>query len=462
MFLSKTDPLRPALTATSKLGCLFALVLLSRLPFLDAGYGLNIDAWRVARAAREIATTGEYSVSRFPGYPLQEITCALFWRGGPCALNALTAIFSAVAATAFAVIVRRLGCRDWFLAGLALAATPIFFVSSVCSKDYMWGLAFVLLSLLSALNYRPAVAGALLGLAIGCRPTSAAMALPIALVVADGPPHGWRSIAKFAAAASIIALLAFMPAFFRYGIGFLTFYANHPRPTGSLILIRSTFEVWGGFGLIALGIAAGGAWLARKQPHSNNPRIVWSILLILAIYITAYLRLPDQAGYLLPIVPAALLLVCLFSPRPILQIAFFSLLFAPVAEPTPRGIRPGAILADHQDRLQNLANIRDLLQLTESASGNNTFVVGASEPEIAVLTPRLRDGRNRYVYLMTALEARAAIGDGRHLYYLPAMRKFNYEATGVDLAEYGALDLRCLLANSNCPPTLDSTLEVSK
>lgn len=462
MFLSKTDPLRPALTATSKLGCLFALVLLSRLPFLDAGYGLNIDAWRVARAAREIATTGEYSVSRFPGYPLQEITCALFWRGGPCALNALTAIFSAVAATAFAVIVRKLGCRDWFLAGLALAATPIFFVSSVCSKDYMWGLAFVLLSLLSALNYRPAVAGALLGLAIGCRPTSAAMALPIALVVADGPPHGWRSIAKFAAAASIIALLAFMPAFFRYGIGFLTFYANHPRPTGSLILIRSTFEVWGGFGLIALGIAAGGAWLARKQPHSNNPRIVWSILLILAIYITAYLRLPDQAGYLLPIVPAALLLVCLFSPRPILQIAFFSLLFAPVAEPTPRGIRPGAILADHQDRLQNLANIRDLLQLTESASGNNTFVVGASEPEIAVLTPRLRDGRNRYVYLMTALEARAAIGDGRHLYYLPAMRKFNYEATGVDLAEYGARDLRCLLANSNCPPTLDSTLEVSK
>jgi hypothetical protein len=288
------------------------------------------------------------------------------------------------------------------------------------------------------------------------------MALPIALVVADGPPHGWRSIAKFAAAASIIALLAFMPAFFRYGIGFLTFYANHPRPTGSLILIRSTFEVWGGFGLIALGIAAGGAWLARKQPHSNNPRIVWSILLILAIYITAYLRLPDQAGYLLPIVPAALLLVCLFSPRPILQIAFFSLLFAPVAEPTPRGIRPGAILADHQDRLQNLANIRDLLQLTESASGNNTFVVGASEPEIAVLTPRLRDGRNRYVYLMTALEARAAIGDGRHLYYLPAMHKFNYEATGVDLAEYGARDLRCLLANSNCPPTLDSTLEVSK
>ena len=462
MFLSKIDLLRPALTTTSKLGCLFALVLLSRLPFLDAGYGLNIDAWRVARAAREIATTGEYNMSRFPGYPIQEITCALFWRGGPCALNALTAAFSAVAVTAFAAIVRKLGCRDWFLAGLALAATPIFFVSSVCSKDYMWGLAFVLLSFLGALNYRPALAGAVLGLAIGCRPTSAAMALPIALLLANAPRKVWQSMAKFAAAASIVALLAFMPAFFRYGIGFLTFYANHPRPTGSLILIRSTFEVWGGLGLVALGLAAGGAWLARKQPHLNNPPIVWSLLLILAIYITAYLCLPDQAGYLLPIVPAALLLICLFSPRPILQIAFFSLLFAPIVEPTPRGIRPGAILSDHQDRLQNLANMRDFLELTESVPGNNTFVVGASEPEIAVLTPRLRDGRNRYVYLMTALEAKTAIGDGRHLYYLPAMRKFNYEATGIDLAEYGARDLRCLLANSKCPATPADALGASE
>ena len=31
------------------LSALFLIVLLSRLPFLDAGYGANVDAWRVAR-----------------------------------------------------------------------------------------------------------------------------------------------------------------------------------------------------------------------------------------------------------------------------------------------------------------------------------------------------------------------------------------------------------------------------
>jgi hypothetical protein len=48
-----------------QLFALFLTVLLARLPFLDAGYGANVDAWPVARVARDIATSGDYSVSRF-------------------------------------------------------------------------------------------------------------------------------------------------------------------------------------------------------------------------------------------------------------------------------------------------------------------------------------------------------------------------------------------------------------
>jgi hypothetical protein len=93
------------------LSALFLIVLLSRLPFLDAGYGANVDAWRVARVAHDIATSGEYSVSRFPGYPVQEIVCSWFWNGGPIMLNGLTALFSAAVATTFAAIARELTFR---------------------------------------------------------------------------------------------------------------------------------------------------------------------------------------------------------------------------------------------------------------------------------------------------------------------------------------------------------------
>ena len=442
--MSESDAVHPALTKTTGFALLFALVLLSRLPFLDAGYGVSPDAWRVARVAREMSATGEYAVSRFPGYPLHEIICSVFWRGGPSVLNGLSAFFSAIAATAFAAITRKLGCRDWFLAGLAVAMTPIFFVSSVSSKDYIWALAFVLLSVFFALNGRAFSAGVFLGVAAGCRLTSLAMILPIALILSGAKLCPWRTIIKFAIAAGAVALLAFVPVWQRYGVSFLTFYANHARPTWPLILMRSTVELWGALGLVALGIAAAGAWLTRKQPRLTNYRIVASLLLIVAIYIAAYLRLPDQAGYLLPIVPAILLLVCLFTPRRFLQTALCCLLIAPFVELAPVGLRPGAILADHQRRLQNLANIRAILKVGESAPGSNVFVVGASEPQIAVLAPHLQKGRNHYVYTMTASEAKAAVENGQSLYYLPTVRRFNYSVNGVDLAQYGARDMRSL------------------
>ena len=455
VFKSESDAVRPALTKTTGFVCLFALVLLSRLPFLDAGYGVSPDAWRVARVAREISASGEYAVSRFPGYPLQEIICSVFWRGGPSALNGLSAFFSAIAATVFAAIIRKLGCPDWFLAGLAVAMTPIFFVSSVSSKDYIWALAFVLLSVLCALNGRAFSAGVFLGVATGCRLTSLAMTLPIALILSGATLYPWRTIIKFATAAGVVALLAFIPVWQRYGVSFLTFYGNHVRPSWPMILTRSTVELWGALGLLALGIAAAGAWLTRKQPHLTNWRVVASLLLMVAIYIAAYLRLPDQAGYLLPIVPAILLLVYLFTPRRFLQTALCCLLITPFIELTAVGLRPGAILADHQQRLQNLANIRAILNIAENAPGSNVFVVGASEPQIAVLAPHLQRGRNHYVDIMTASEAKAAVENGQSLYYLPTMRRFNYSVNGVDLAQYGARDMRSLLNPFKIAPQIE-------
>src|SRR5207245_1842743 len=79
------------------LGLLAAGVALSRAPFLAPGYGTDTDAWKLAYAARFIATQGRYLASRLPGYPIQELVSALFWKGGPLALNGPTALFSVLA-----------------------------------------------------------------------------------------------------------------------------------------------------------------------------------------------------------------------------------------------------------------------------------------------------------------------------------------------------------------------------
>src|SRR5580658_9355025 len=111
----------PRIPRSAGMTLLVLAVLLTRLPFLGAGYGLHADNWRVALAARHISETGVYEASRMPGYPVQEYVCSLFWRTGPWGLNFLDALFCAAAAVFFALICIEYGVADWWLAGIALA-----------------------------------------------------------------------------------------------------------------------------------------------------------------------------------------------------------------------------------------------------------------------------------------------------------------------------------------------------
>ena len=203
-----------------------ALVVIgmTRLPFLANGYGLDPDAWRVANAARLISQTGTYAASRLPGYPVQEITCSFFWQWGPIALNGLTALMSVLAVLFLMLILRHYGARltDAILAGFALAFTPLFFLNSLCSMDYVWAVAFILGAWYVAVRQMPLLAGVLLGIATGCRITSLAMILPLAILLVNvknfklsAQRCGWLSVGAVVGTA-----LCFWPVWDCYGMGF--------------------------------------------------------------------------------------------------------------------------------------------------------------------------------------------------------------------------------------------------
>jgi len=451
-----------------QLAIVFLVVLLSRLPFLDAGYGVNVDAWRVALRAREIAITGDYSVSRFPGYPIQEIVCSWFWRGGPFALNALSSIFSAIAATVFAAIARELGSRDSLLAALAFAATPILFISSVSSKDYVWAVAFLLLAILSALHQRPVLAGMFLGLAIGCRIASLSMSFPIVLILFSRSDRhqGIASVTKFVGVSVITAIIAFSPVWLRYGTAFWRFY-EHARPDWPTILSRGTLETWGPVGLIGFFLAACVLFLSRSglirklaasaiglpptkelldpPDHLSSSRSKWMIAALalwLAITVAVYLRLPDQAAYLLPAVPAVLLLAQQLVSRRAFQFACACLILSPFVNLGPKGAQPGAIFADRAERLQTLDQVEHFVRYAETLPGQNTIVVGAWEPIIATIAPHIAHGRNHYVYLLDDTALAAVLARNEPIFYAPRMREFNQRIYGIDLTKYGGINLR--------------------
>ncbi|MFZ1220244.1 MAG: hypothetical protein WAO00_13195 [Chthoniobacterales bacterium] len=426
--------------------CLLAIgVLLSRLPFLNAGYGLHWDAWGNASIAQEMAATHTYRMARVPGAPVYEILIALLAAGGPLALNGLSAVAGSACVILLAAIARRMGCRDSLLAAVALGFCPVFFISSVTTKDFTLACALVLLSTWFVGRRQPIAAGVALGLAMACRLSSGAMALPLGfMLVGHWPPRErWRPLLQLAVATTITVTIAFIPAFARYGLSFLTVYTPVYYPDWSVVAGRGTVEVWGMLGCLGLGAALLGALVFRRAPASialplARPDLVAAISVIL-IYGTLYLAFPDQAGYFLPAVPFAILLLARFSPRWLFQAFCIVTAASSFIDWNGGKFTSGAAFRDRAQRLGTMANVRNFYSYARTLPGKNVFVIGAFYHGIGLIAPESKQGH--FVYLLTAKELNDFVRDGFTIYYLPAIREFERDVNGVDLAEYGAINL---------------------
>src|SRR3989344_4730822 len=125
---------------------LFIVVFISRLPLLSAGYGVEEDSWGIALAGAHTALTGIYEPSRFPGHPVHEFIYSAFPFHPEWFYNLFSAFFSAIATLFFALILKHLKFKHFLIASLALGFTPVFYISSTYTIDFIWTIAFILIS----------------------------------------------------------------------------------------------------------------------------------------------------------------------------------------------------------------------------------------------------------------------------------------------------------------------------
>ena len=450
------------------------LVVVSRLPFLGPGYGGDSDAWRVAWAARVIATTGGYEAARFPGNPVHEFACALLWRGGPLALCSASAVMSAVAAAAFVSLFRRLGGRDAVLAGLALASTPALYVVSVQAMDYAWALAFALLALDQAARGRATVSGCLAGLAIGCRITSGVWLVPLAAALVQARPPGRRlgAVAVQSALALLVGALAFLPALYVYGPGFLRFYAD-AYPSPAIVLKNATLDLWGVPGTLALLLALPLAWRGgrggpRAAALTSRPAGVLAAAgaVAIALFLVAFLRVPWKAAYLIPAVPLVLILFATRLARPAFAAVCIALVASPwvlkLSLPDPEGAdapsaaavtvrvagRPlvvdlgrGPLLTAQQRRRHDLERLDRILARAAGLRDESVVVTAGWMPQIRLRLGGKVQGRVRYEVQLTAPELRALRARGVALYDLPGAEWANLRTCGASLRANGSRPL---------------------
>jgi hypothetical protein len=350
---------------------LAVLFVVTRAPLLDDGYGADADAWRVAITARWLWDHGQYLPSRLPGYPLHELCAALLIRGGWPATNMATMLVSLAGVFLFAAIVRRCRVEPKGLLTLTFAFTPLLWINSTVTMDYLWGLTFVLAAYLALLHGRHTLAGVLLGAGAGFRPTSAAFLGPFLIVVLRERTLG--AAARLVGATLLTATVAFAPVWLRYGTRMFAF-ADWRPPWG---------QVARTLGVETAGLMVSGGLLVllvvslprlRRLPgliRRDGHFAAWlaAALLILAIFV----RLPLEEGYLVAAVPFALLAAARLLSRPVLVAACTLVLlggFLDIHTASREGWRsptavlylrpqPGRVLVDRALRTQRMAIVRE-------------------------------------------------------------------------------------------------------
>lgn len=313
---------------------LLILVLISRIPFLFAGYGSEEDAWALPLVAERIAETGQYEVSRFPGHPVQEIIYSTCWQGGYLLFNTLTLLLSTAGIIAFTLTLKNFNIPNYLAGGFALAFTPILYINSTNDMDYAWALGIILIAgfLISSKNYF--LAGCMLALAVGCRITSGAMLLPYSIIIYTISPASNKISDTFRFIITTLtgSLLVFTPVFINYGTDFFTYYEHFPIPGFLKNLYKGTIAVWGVTGMLAIVIGSIKFLINRKVPQAailgekNITKTVLGIsVLTIALYSISFARVPLKSAFMLPAAPFIVLIFILILNKK--QFQFFTIAF---------------------------------------------------------------------------------------------------------------------------------------
>ena len=373
-------------------------VIVSRIPFINIGYGTDPDAWRVALTGYWLWDHGEYYPSRLPGYPVPELGSALVIKGGHLATNSLTLAVSLLGLWFFAAIARRIDLPNRGIAVIAFAFTPLLWINSMTTMDYMWALAFILGAYYFLLERNALAAGLMLGLAIGSRSTSALMFVPFAYyLLRDGRREDLR---LFAVCAIGVAVVAWSPIYWEYGPRFLNFYDSKVGYLSVLRLLgKDCLGLLGAIAVIAATVVSLPR-LARLPADLMRDKNVGVWVLAIAVTALAFARLPHEAAYLIPLYPFGFFLMAKYFHRWVFGAAVAVIILAGFVDLTSPGdeINSEAFTNAHLGRglvLSNADTMRSQIDFTRELEAadiqNNTVIsTGFVYPQLAVLF------RNKY------------------------------------------------------------------
>lgn len=292
----------------------FALVFVaSRAPWINIGYGTDPDAWRVALSGYWLWEHGEFYPSRLPGYPVHEYTSAAVIQGGHLATNSLTLAMSLIGVWFFAAIARELRLPNRALLVAGFAFTPLLWINSMTTMDYMWALTFILGCYFFLIKGEVGLAGLMLGLAAATRSTSILMMVPFVIYIWRDGRRG--ELREFIVWALFVPIILYLPVAWRYGPDFISFY---DAKVGYLnvvrLLAKDTLGLFGSMAVV-VALAISLPRLARLPSDFLRDKHVMTWLIAIGIVLFIFARLPHESAYLLPLYPFGFFVMARYFQR---------------------------------------------------------------------------------------------------------------------------------------------------
>lgn len=300
------------------------------LPFTFLNYGSDGDSWGVVyQTAKGFYEQGVYRPSRYPGYPVHEIATTVLNRLGGAFLSNLGTVFiSLLAVFCFYRICEFYKIPNKLLICACVAFHPIYVVNAACTIDYLWAVGLFLAGFyLYRVKNRFLFAGVFFGLSVGCRLSS--LFLVFAFFLTELTFHFrpfFQEKRRLAAAAlaGILGALTYLPvyifagrnfSFLTYFIGDWTYYEFAVR------FVYKNIYFWGlpAFVLllyfIAVNVLRAEKRRALLRQLKANREIYFFSAIACALLELLFLKVPLEEGYLLPLLPFALLFVNLLFER---------------------------------------------------------------------------------------------------------------------------------------------------
>jgi hypothetical protein len=465
----------------SRRNLLFAfLIFLTRIPFVFAGPGTDEDAWGIALTALNIFQTHTYEVSRFPGFPVHELTSAAFIWGGPVMLNVLTAFMSSIAALMFVCALQEMRFRFPYLAGLAFAFTCIVFVHSSESIDYMWAMAFIMASFWMLLREKLFLSALLLAFATGCRITSLAMLLSFGVLLIDDGQNmkgNIRRMVRYALFTVIFSVIIYSPVLLKYGLSFFTYYDLSGYPSIPKVLYKLSLGVWGVTGILALLFGTlvlffppanrAGKYLL---PRTINEKHVISWLVAMDMTILIFVRFPYESGYLIPLIPFTILVFGKYLYDKAFIYFCLLLMLSPFVIGISTSHRPdspkpsafsahltifsfdinldflhGQIFTEQKSRRQTIAFANDVVEESQYLADSSLVLCGWWYNKVKFQYEQLpsaeKNNKVTWAHYLDKDELITYIQSRYNIFYLPLQDSLEKKMYGLDIKYFGAVPL---------------------